>query len=421
MPEPDLGVEKEPESSAKEERSEDEQFERLSSELINMLYHHPIKIIPNESEDETKETKGPSIEQRIQWDLVPKDIVKYLDRMVIKQDEAKKSLAIAICDHLNHIRADRDGNSEFYQKQNVLMVGPSGVGKTYMIKKIADFIGLPFIKSDATKLSETGYQGADVDDLVRQLFAASDNNLEWAQYGIIYIDEIDKITGGTRPDGRDVGGKGVQQTMLKLMEETEVPSQVNWDMQNQIKQMMGKQLEENQAINTKHILFIVSGAFTGLEEICKSRLSGSKYGFERGEKGLPEDIVSQSNTEDFRKFGLEQEFIGRLPIRVFCHELSVDDLFELLKHGEESILKQYVQSFEHYGISMEFTDGALRAIAKKAAEEKTGARGLGSVLESIFRDYKYECPDSGLKHIKVDKALVNAPKATLEALLASHA
>ncbi len=211
------------------------------------------------------------------FDLIPRQIKEHLDRFVIRQDEAKKALAIAVCDHYHHARyrlrlagTDPEAAKRVeFAKQNVIIVGPTGVGKTYLVKHIADLIGVPFVKADATKFSETGYVGGDVDDLVRELVRRADGDVELAQYGIIYLDEIDKIATASNVSGRDVSGRGVQTTLLKLMEETEVPVRNPQDMQSQMQAMFemsrtGKSTRET--INTRHILFIVSGAFSGLEK-----------------------------------------------------------------------------------------------------------------------------------------------------------
>src|SRR6185312_12330857 len=194
----------------------------------------------------------------------PRDVKAYLDRFVIKQDEAKKVLSVALCDHYHHVRLALDGKeTPNYAKQNIILIGPTGVGKTYLIRSIADLIGVPFVKGDATKFSETGYVGGDVEDLVRELYRRADGDVTRAQYGIIYIDEIDKIAAASNSTGRDVSGRGVQTNLLKLMEETEVPSRSQNDISGQIQAMMdmSQRKKSPSTINTKHILFIVSGAF----------------------------------------------------------------------------------------------------------------------------------------------------------------
>jgi len=352
----------------------------------------------------------------------PADIKAHLDRFVIRQDDAKKVLATAVCDHYHHARMMRErddaaGEIEF-AKQNVIIVGPTGVGKTYLVKHIAELIGVPFVKADATKFSETGYVGADVDDLVRDLVAKANGNIDLAEHGIIYLDEIDKIaTSGDRL-GRDVSGRGVQTTLLKLMEETEVPLYSGNDMRSQMQMMFDFRKGEppkRQVINTRNILFVVSGAFNGLEKIVERRLTRSSIGFGAGprESLRPEHALRESRTQDFIDFGFEAEFIGRLPVRVVCDPLSEDDLFEIMKHSEGSIIRQFEREFAAYGVNARFEDSALRLMARSAAVEKTGARGLMTVWERTLREFKFELPSLGLGELIIDDALVNDQEAAL--------
>jgi endopeptidase Clp ATP-binding regulatory subunit ClpX len=356
----------------------------------------------------------------------PRDVKTYLDRFVIKQDEAKKVLSVALCDHYHHVRLAIEGKAQpNYAKQNVILLGPTGVGKTYLIRNAADLIGVPFVKADATKFSETGYVGGDVEDLVRELLRRADGDCQRAQYGIIYIDEIDKIASAANLNGRDVSGRGVQTNLLKLMEETEVPTRSPNDIGGQIQAMMdfsqrGK--KQPATINTKHILFIVSGAFDGLEKIVKKRLREASIGFATPAAKNPEalSVLESAQTRDFIEFGFEPEFIGRLPVRVVCQPLSVDDLFCILKASEGSIIRQYEQTFAAYGVEVLFADDGLRRIAELAAEEGTGARGLMTVCEQIFRDFKFELPSTLVRRFVVTRALVEAPAAELAKLLAEH-
>lgn len=367
--------------------------------------------------DEGTETKEAPLD--MQFDYLPRDIKKYLDRFVVKQDAAKKVLATAICDHYNHIkRCSSKGPCKEYAKQNIIMLGPTGVGKTYLVRTIADLIGVPFVKADATKFSETGYVGGDVEDLVRELVHKADGNVRLAEYGIIYLDEIDKIATPSNILGRDVSGGGVQRGLLKLMEETEVSLRTPFDLTSQLQAAMEFQSKgkvTRSVINTRHILFIVSGAFNGLSEIIRRRLGAKAIGFNAGGRANPkdEDYFRLAKSNDFIEYGFESEFVGRLPVVVSCHELGVDDLFEILKNSEGSIMRQYVNAFEAYGISLTHTDDGLYRIAHKAYEEHTGARSLVGVCERTFREYKYHLPHSTVKHLELTERLVDHPDEVL--------
>jgi ATP-dependent Clp protease ATP-binding subunit ClpX len=361
------------------------------------------------------------------FDFKPRDVKAYLDRFVIRQDEAKKVLGVALCDHYHHVQLALKGKDQpNYAKQNIILLGPTGVGKTYLIRSMADLIGVPFVKADATKFSETGYVGGDVEDLVRDLLRRANGDVMRAQYGIIYIDEIDKIASVNNASGRDVSGRGVQTNLLKLMEETEVPARAPNDIAGQIQAMMemtqGRGKKQPATINTKHILFVVSGAFGGLEKIVRKRLRDSTIGFAASSKVVADDehVLEATQTRDFIDFGFEPEFIGRLPVRVVCRQLTVDDLFLILKTSEGSIIRQYEESFAAYGIEVLFRDDGLRRIAEMAGEEKTGARGLMTVCERVFRELKFELPSTQVKRFVVTRELVDQPPVELEKLISEH-
>jgi endopeptidase Clp ATP-binding regulatory subunit ClpX len=405
-----------------------EEFHRQMAEF--MRQHMPggrATSAPPEPAGAGGEGEEEAVDAVGRFDRKPKEVKAYLDRFVIRQEEAKKVLSVALCDHYHHVRMALEGRDQpNYAKQNILLAGPTGVGKTYLIRSIADLIGVPFVKGDATKFSETGYVGADVEDLVRELLRRANGDAKRAGYGIIYIDEIDKIAAATNLTGRDVSGRGVQTNLLKLMEETEVSARSPNDLAGQLQAMMefsqrGRKPAES--VNTKHILFIVSGAFTGLEKIVRQRLREATIGFAaRGrEPDQDAEFVARAQTRDFIDFGFEPEFIGRLPVRVYCHPLSVDDLFTILKTSEGSIIRQYEQTFAAYGIEVLFRDDGLRRVAEIAGEEQTGARGLMTVCERVFRDFKYELPSTPVKQFVVTRDLVDQPGTALERLLAEHA
>ncbi len=374
---------------------------------------------PGATESEEKPAK-----EQFEFKYKPREVKTYLDRFVIKQDEAKKVLSVALCDHYHHVRLALEGKeSPNYAKQNIILVGPTGVGKTFLIRNAADLIGVPFVKADATKFSETGYVGGDVEDMVRDLVRLAGGDVTRAQYGIIYIDEIDKIATASNLTGRDVSGRGVQTNLLKLMEETEVSARSPNDIAGQIQAMMDFTQRGRKApatINTKHILFIVSGAFGGLEKIIRQRLREASIGFAAKDRPLdtPEEVLAHAQTKDFIEFGFEPEFIGRLPVRVVCHSLNVDDLFLILKNSEASIIRQYEQDFAAYGIEVLFSDDGLQRIAECAGDEQTGARGLMTVCERVFRDIKFELPSTTVKRFVVTRALVDDPPAELRKILA---
>src|ERR1700732_134649 len=386
---------------------------------------------PEPAEAETEEKPDPAAAGReFEFNFLPRDIKAHLDRFVIKQDEAKKVLSIAVCDHYNHAKYlhqlekenPKSAEETEYAKQNVILVGPTGVGKTYLIKHIADLIKVPFVKADSSKFSETGYVGGDVEDLVRELVHKANGNVNLAQFGIIYIDEIDKIASTGNLIGRDVSGRGVQTTLLKLMEETEVPVRSMNDIQAQLQaafefQKRGKAKRET--INTRHILFVVSGAFEKLKEQVARRVRQGRIGFSaQPVQVMDNELFQYVTTHDFVEYGFEPEFIGRLPVRVVCEDLDADDLFKIMKFSEGSLLRQYERAFRAYGIEISFEDEALRLIAEEASKEKTGARGLLTVFEKLFRDYKYYRAGSGLSQMRVTADLVREPKRVLERLMA---
>ena len=358
--------------------------------------------------------RKPAPSQDFSFSLKPADIARHLNRFVIGQNEAKKVLGVALCDHFQHVRLTLEGQeAPFYQKQNVLLLGPTGVGKTHLIRSAADLIGVPFVKADATKFSETGYVGGDVDDLVRDLIRRAGGDIKRASHGIIYLDEVDKLAGSTEGGGRDVSGRGVQTNLLKIMEDGDVPvlspNDVTGQLQSAMSAARGNTPGMPDTISTRHILFIASGAFVGLDGIIRSRLGQNSMS--------PAKALAQAGTSDFIRFGLEPEFIGRLPVRVACHALDEDDLFQVLEKSESSLIHQYKRSFAAYDIKLRFEPCALRKLAALARTEETGARGLMTVLERTFRDLKFRLPSTRLRTLTITAQTVENPAAAMAKLL----
>ncbi|GAA5496131.1 endopeptidase Clp ATP-binding regulatory subunit (clpX) [Rubritalea squalenifaciens DSM 18772] len=418
-----------PDESKEIQKTLEDLFKRLGGITI------PVGGASAFSEQRAAEGKGDAEPSKMQnseeifsFNYRPREIKAHLDRFVIRQDEAKKALSIAVCDHYNHakyIKAYERDHGDLpagfeYQKQNVIVVGPTGVGKTYLVKHIAELIGVPFVKADATKFSETGYVGGDVDDLVRDLVRKADGDVELAEYGIIYIDEIDKLASkGGNTIGRDVSGRGVQTTLLKLMEETEVALRNPMDMKGQMMAMMDMQSgrkPQKETINTRNILFIVSGAFSGLEKLISKRVQSSRIGFQvdAKEEVLDRELFRHVNTQDFIDFGFEAEFIGRLPVRVVCEKLEKKDFVNIMKYSEGSLLRQYEREFEAYGISAKFEDSAIEYVAELAEKENTGARALMTVLAAQLRDFKFELPGTSITELPVNRELMEHKSAVLE-------
>lgn len=358
----------------------------------------------------------------IHFSMKPRELEAYLHEYVIKQDSAKEILATKICTHFNRIKQQVRYPGPGNIKNNILMIGPTGVGKTFLIKLIAQKIGVPFIKGDATKFSETGYVGGDVEDLVRDLVREANGDIARAQYGIIYIDEIDKIASSKNSWGLDVSRTGVQRALLKPMEETEVDLKVPHDIVSQMEALedyrrTGKR--EKRTINTKNILFILSGAFNELEEIIERRLNRQGIGFGASLKTRDEreSLLALVKAEDLVEYGFESEFIGRIPVIATFQHLQVDDLYAILTNPNSTVINSKKQDFMAYGIDVRFEDDALRSIAELAAAEKTGARGLVTIMERVLLKYEKMLPSTNIKKLVVTQAMVHNPEEEFERCL----
>ena len=411
------------------------ELEKELNEYLGKKYGDRIRLVvpmlfpkaqTEEVSKEEKEVGGGK--SKIHFDMKPEELEAFLNDYIVRQGEAKEILATKICTHFNRIRFTEHtkGRNRYdgvgHIKNNILMIGPTGVGKTYLIKLIAKKIGVPFVKGDATKFSETGYVGGDVEDLVRDLVYEADGDIEGAQYGIIYVDEIDKIASSNNLIGPDVSRTGVQRALLKPMEETEVDLKVPHDPISQLEAIehyrkTGKR--EKQTVNTRNILFIMSGAFGGLEDIVKKRLNreGIGFGAEIRSKDERAEYLKQVKAEDLIVYGFESEFIGRLPVSTVFEKLEVDDLYAILKNPNNPIVLGKKKDFKSYGIDIQFEDQALRDLAVKAYEEKTGARGLVSAVEKVLLKFEKRLPSTEIRKFLVTREVVKNPEQELKRLL----
>jgi len=409
-------------------------IEKELGEFLNKKFGGSVRIISPSIQPREKVISGkpPEKEKKglIDFNIKPAELIAYLDQYVVRQEKAKSVLATKICTHFNRIRHEETRQNKGSKitgniKSNILMLGPTGIGKTYLIRLIANKIGVPFVKADATKFSETGYVGGDVEDLVRDLVKEADDDIALAECGIVYVDEIDKIAASPNVTGAQVSRTGVQRALLKPMEETEVDLKVPHDPVSMMQELEAFQRTGKRAsrkVNTANILFILSGAFTGLTDLIRQRLTSQTIGFNSQvtSHSSDMDLLQQARSEDLVKYGFESEFIGRVPVRCILNTLEETDLYTILKMPNNPVILSKRLDFAAYGIDLAFEDAALEILAHRAFKENTGARGLVSVVEDALLNFEEKLPSHNISCFVVTSEVLTEPAAMLADVLADQ-
>ncbi|HRF89923.1 MAG TPA: AAA family ATPase, partial [Desulfobacter postgatei] len=405
--------------------------EKELGEFLNKKFGGSVKIltpsIQPQQEIITGKTPESGKKKLIDFNIKPSELISYLDQYVVRQDKAKSVLATKICTHFNRIRHQETMNTEPFKitgniKSNILLLGPTGIGKTYLIKLIAKKIGVPFVKADATKFSETGYVGGDVEDLIRDLVKEAKDDIELAECGIVYIDEVDKIAASPNVIGAQISRTGVQRALLKPMEETEVDLKVPHDPVSMMQELEAFQRTGKRTarrVNTSNILFILSGAFSGLTDVVKKRLSKQAIGFGASltHARKENELLKATRSEDLVEYGFESEFIGRIPVRCVLDELTQKDLYDILKMPNNPVILSKRLDFKSYGIDVVFTDEALKELASRAHKENTGARGLVSVVEEALLAFEEKLPSESVGQFAITKQVLITPQLILNDLI----
>lgn len=402
------------------------------SEFLKDKYQGQV-VMPQQDEVAPPPTgeENKNADTKLHFDLKPEELEAYLEKYVVNQEEAIEILATKICTHFNRMNFELNANDDVILgniKSNVIMIGPTGVGKTYLVKLIANKLGVPFVKGDATKFSETGYVGGDVEELIRELVREAKGDIQLAEYGIVYLDEIDKIASSGGAHGPDVSRTGVQRNLLKLMEESEVELRPPHDLASQMEAVMEAQRSgkvERKKINTRNILFVVSGAFAGLPDIIQRRMNQKALGFQSDPQikrnTETENWLRYTKSEDLMEYGFESEFIGRLPVLAVLNTLDEKALFRIVTNPKSSVVRSKKRDFLAYGIEIDFAEDALAYLAKQAFGEKTGARGLTTVFERALLKYEKKLPSTNIQKLTITREMVENPEAELKKVLISVA